>query len=89
VRDHSNGHAVSLPLIGAGQSGVGIEPRHLLGLILLSILVATREGEVSKRINIALHSDQFEKIDLRGIENDWSCTDVTHFIHDVRGNVIA
>lgn len=72
VRNHSNGHAVSLPLVGAGQSGVGVEPRHLLRLILLSILVATREREVSKRINIVLHPDLFEKIDLRGIKNDWS-----------------
>lgn len=72
VRYHSNGHAVRLPLVGAGQSGVGVEPRHLLRLILLSILVATREREVSKRINIVLHPDLFEKIDLRGIKNDWS-----------------
>ncbi len=68
VRNHSNGHAVSLPLAGAGQSGVGVEPMHLLRLILLSILVATREREVSKRINIVRHPDLFEKIDLRGIK---------------------
>ena len=72
VRNHSNGHAVSLPLVGAGQSGVGVEPRHLLRLILLSILVATREREVSKRINIVLHPDLFERIDLRDIKKDWS-----------------
>jgi hypothetical protein len=72
VRNHSNGHSVSLPLAGAGQSGVGVEPMHLLRLILLSILVATREREVNKRINIVLHPDLFEKIDLRGIKNDWS-----------------
>ncbi|KAB2940914.1 MAG: DUF6430 domain-containing protein [Hyphomicrobium sp.] len=72
VRIHSNGHAVSLPLVGAGQSGVGIEPKHLLRLILLSILVATREGEVCKRISVVLHPDMFEKIDLRAVENDWS-----------------
>ncbi len=72
VRQHSNGHAVSLPLVGAGQSGVGLEARHLLRLLLLSILVATREREVSKRINIVLHSELFEKIDLRSIKEDWS-----------------
>lgn len=72
VRNHSNGHAVCLPLVGAGQSGIGIEPKHLLRLILLSILVATRDGEVSKRIIIVLHPDLFDKIDLRSIVNDWS-----------------
>lgn len=72
VRNHSNGHAVSLPLVGAGQSGVGLEPRHLLYQILLSILVATREGEVCKRINVVLHPNLFEKIDLRALKKDWS-----------------
>ncbi len=72
VRNHSNGHAISLPLVGAGQSGVGIEPKRLLHLILLSILVATRDGEVCKRINIVLHPDMFDKIDLRLVESDWS-----------------
>ena len=72
VRNHSNGHAISLPLVGAGQSGVGIEPKHLLRLILLSILVATRDGEVCKRISIVLHPDLFDKIDLRSVESDWS-----------------
>jgi antiphage defense system Thoeris ThsA-like protein len=72
VRDHSNGHAVSLPLVGAGQSGVGIEPTQLLRLILLSILVETREREVCKRITIVLHPDMFNKVDLRSIRSDWS-----------------
>lgn len=72
VRNQSNGHSISVPLVGAGQSGVGIEPKHLLHLILLSILVATREGEVCKRITVVLHPDMFEKIDLRAVEKYWS-----------------
>ncbi len=72
VRNHSNGHPISLPLIGAGQSGVGIEPKHLLRLILLSIMVATRDGEVCKRINVVLHESVFEKIDLQEVKDDWS-----------------
>jgi hypothetical protein len=72
VRNHSNGHPVSLPLVGAGQSGVAVDPRHLLQLLLLSVVVATREGEVCKRINVVLHPDLFEKIDLRTMQNLWS-----------------
>jgi len=31
-----------------------------------------RDGEVCKRINVVLHPDLFEKIDLRALQNDWS-----------------
>jgi hypothetical protein len=72
VRVSSNGHPISLPLVGAGQSGVALEPKHLLRLILLSILVATRDGEVCKRINIVLRDDLFEKVDLQSVKNEWS-----------------
>jgi hypothetical protein len=72
VRNQSNGHPVRLPLVGAGQSGVGIEPMQLLQLIVLSFVVATREGEVCKRIIVVLHPDLFEKIDLRMMQKLWS-----------------
>ena len=72
VRVHSNGRVVRLPLVGGGQSGVGIEPHHLLRLIMLSILVATREAEISKRIEIVVHPDLFDKIDLRSVKDEWS-----------------
>src|SRR5262244_97010 len=36
VPNYSNGHPVSLPLVGGGQSGVGVEPSHLLQLILVN-----------------------------------------------------
>lgn len=72
VRTHSNGHNVSLPLVGAGQSAVGFEPQHLLRIILLSALVATREREVAKKITIVLHNDLFDEIDLRALHTEWS-----------------
>jgi hypothetical protein len=72
VRTSSNGQGVSLPLVGAGQSAVGFEPQHLLRIILLSILVATREREISKRIAIVLHEDIFDQMDLRAVQAEWS-----------------
>lgn len=72
VRANSIGHSVSLPPVGAGQIQRWYEPRHLMLLILLSMLIATRDGEVCKRINIVLHSDLFEKFDLQAIKSDWS-----------------
>jgi hypothetical protein len=72
VRSHSNGHNVSLPLVGAGQSSVGFEPQHLLRIVLLSALVATREREIARTITIVLHEDLFDNIDLRALHQEWS-----------------
>jgi len=72
VRYTANGHSVSLPLVGGGLSGVGLEPKRLLQLILLSILVSTREAEVSKNFNIVLHPSLFDSVDLRALQTDWS-----------------
>jgi hypothetical protein len=72
VRARSNGHPLSLPLVGAGQSAVGFEPQQLLRIILLSALAATREREVVKKITIVLHEDLFDQIDLRDLRTEWS-----------------
>ncbi len=72
VRADSNGHAVFMPLVGAGQSGIGLESQHLLRLILVSLLEATREAPVTARVVIVLMEDQFERIDIRAIKKEWS-----------------
>lgn len=72
ARDGSNGHAVNVPLVGAGQSGVGLEPPHLLRLIILSIQVATRQQEICKHIQIILHPNMVDKIDLHSVKKEWS-----------------
>lgn len=72
VRDHSGGRIVSLPLVGGGQSGLGfIGSNELLRNILLSAFVASKDGEITKRIRIVLHADQIDRIDLRQIEKEW------------------
>jgi hypothetical protein len=71
VRASSNGIPVNVPLVGSGQSHVGLEPTHLVRLILLSVLVATRDAEVTKTIRVVLHEDMIDRIDLGAIENEW------------------
>ncbi len=71
IRNNANGNCVSIPLVGAGQSGVGIDPMHLLNFLMLSAHIATREKEITKKIKIILHKDMFEKIDLLAIKKDW------------------
>src|SRR5262249_12441622 len=51
VRNNSGGRVVNLPLAGGGQSGLGfIGPSELLRVILLSAFIASKEGEITKRI---------------------------------------
>src|SRR5208282_5346605 len=46
VRIESGGHAVNLPLVGSGLSGLGLPIRDLLNLIILSAITETKSREV-------------------------------------------
>lgn len=72
VRQHSNGLPVAIPLVGSGQSHVGLEPMHLLRLIILSVLKASQQQEITKEIQIILLDDYFDKIDLRLLKKEWA-----------------
>lgn len=71
VRIESGGHAVNLPLVGSGLSGVGLPTRDLLNLIILSAITETKSREVTQRIRIVLHRDRFDDLDLRDVEQHW------------------
>lgn len=71
IRNHSNGLTVNIPLVGGGQSQVGIDPNHLFRLILISFLIETRRSEVTRTVRIVLHNSVFDQIDLQAIKTDW------------------
>lgn len=71
VRIEGNGVDINLPLIGNGLSRIGLPPSQLLQLILISLLKATKESDLSSTIRIVLTKDVFEKIDLEIIMNNW------------------
>ncbi|MGH9680780.1 MAG: macro domain-containing protein, partial [Candidatus Acidiferrales bacterium] len=71
VRIESGGYPVNLPLVGSGLSGIGLPTRDLLNLIILSAITETKAKEVTQRIRIVLHRDQFEKLDLRDVRQYW------------------
>jgi Domain of unknown function (DUF6430) len=71
VRNNSNGDTVNIPLVGAGQSGVGLQPVHLVRLIVMSILIAVRIAPVCNHIRIVLHPSTYDQIDLDEIKRDW------------------
>jgi len=71
VRIESGGHAVNLPLVGSGLSGLGLPTRDLLNLIILSAITETKSKEVTQRIRIVLHRDRFDHLDLRDVRQHW------------------
>lgn len=71
IRIESGGHAVNLPLIGSGLSGLGLPTRDLLNLIILSAITETKSKEVTQRIRIVLHRSRFDDLDLRDVKQYW------------------
>jgi len=71
ARIESGGHAVNLPLVGSGLSGLGLPTRDLLNLIILSAITETKSKEVTQRIRIVLHRSRFDDLDLRDVRQHW------------------
>jgi hypothetical protein len=71
VRKEANGDRIHLPLVGGGLARLNLEPRHLLRLCLLTILLETRNAPISNEIEIVLHSNFIGEIDLRSVVADW------------------
>ncbi len=71
LRIESGGHAVNLPLVGSGLSGIGLPTRNLLDLMILSAITETKEKEITQRIRIVLHRSRFDDLDLRDVGQHW------------------
>lgn len=71
ARIESGGHAVNLPLVGSGLSGLGLPARDLLDLIILSAITETKSKEITQRIRIVLSRDRFDQLDLRDVAQHW------------------
>ncbi len=72
ARNEAGGDPLNVPLIGDGISGVGLPPRDLLNLIVLSAITATKVKKITGVIRIVLHPNQFEDIDLRAVKQYWN-----------------
>jgi hypothetical protein len=68
-RDASGGEIINVPLVGSGQSGVGLPARDLLNLIILSII--TEKERITSKIRIVLYDAYFEELNLRDIKQFW------------------
>lgn len=68
ARIHSNGDAIVLPLLGSGQSGVGLPPQQLLTLILAAAIAETKRQRIGREIVVVIQEDFFEDVDLNAFE---------------------
>ena len=68
----AGGAPVVVPLVGSGVSGVGLPPRELLDLIILSAITETKKQQIATCIRIVLAPDRFDEIDLKEIKRYWS-----------------
>lgn len=73
VHDQGSGEPLALPLIGNGQSGVKLEPQHLLRLLILALVdfATNSSARLPKNVTIVLHESCFEELDIREIARDW------------------
>ena len=52
-----SGDSLSIPLIGNGLSGIGLPPKDLLMLLILSIITESKKQVIGNCINIILHKE--------------------------------
>jgi hypothetical protein len=70
-RIESGGNPINIPLVGSGQSGVGLPARDLLNIIILSIIAEAQKERISAKIRIILQCSYFEELDLRDLKQYW------------------
>ena len=65
------GEKLVVPLVGSGLSGIGLPANQLLQLILLVLVNETKKNQVALDIEVVIHPDRFDEVDLSLIENFW------------------
>ena len=72
IRDYSSGKPVNIPLIGSGLSGVGLPPKHLVEILLISFFSHTKEKKIASRITLVLPHRLNGHVDLKEIKRRWA-----------------
>lgn len=72
VRNRAGGDPVAVPLIGGGLAGLGLPPSQLLHLIVLSLVVTSRQTHIASPITIVLPPDRFDDFELAALKEQWS-----------------
>lgn len=67
----AGGEPIAVPLIGGGLSGVGLPPQHLLQILVLSLITATKSQPVTGRVQVVLPVDLLDAVDLEPLKKEW------------------
>lgn len=67
VREHHNGHPVSMPLVGDNLARIGLKEDVLLNLLITSFIRANSKEPICSSIRFILHESKFNEIDLHKI----------------------
>lgn len=65
------GEKLIVPLVGSGLSGIGLPANQLLQLILLVLVNETKKNQVALEIEIVIHPDRFDEVNLDLADNFW------------------
>ena len=71
ARIETGGKSLNVPLVGSGLAGIGLPTRDLLNLIILSVIVGTKQQQITLRIRIVLWKDRYDDLDLREVKRYW------------------
>ena len=71
ARNVLGGTKLIVPLTGAGLSGLGLPPDKLLQLILLVLANETKKGQFALEIEVVIHREKYDDIDLGAIQAAW------------------
>lgn len=71
ARNVLGGTKLIVPLTGAGLSGLGLPPDKLLQLILLVLANETKKSQFALEIEVVVHPDKYDDIDLCAVEAAW------------------
>lgn len=65
------GEKLLVPLAGSGTSGLGLDPQSLLRLILLVLTNESKKRQFAQKIELVIHRDWYDQIDLQSIKSGW------------------
>lgn len=71
ARVECHGYPLNLALVGHGLSNIGLPPRDLLNLIILSLITETKASQITQIVRIILHINVYEDLDLRTVKRHW------------------
>lgn len=71
-RNDSAGRRVNIPLIGDGLSGVGLPPKHLINILLTTLVYHNKEERIADHVTLILTRQVMKEVNLRDIKRRWS-----------------